>query len=59
MHRKNLNTTLLSYSDSVVMKIRRVYTVKPVLSVRIKMDKTKVLMANDSLMKVKSIAEST
>ena len=33
------------------------YTVKPVLSGHLKIDKTKVLMANGSLMKVKSIAE--
>ena len=32
-------------------------TVKPVLSGHSKMDKTKVLMTNGSLMKVKSIAE--
>ena len=32
-------------------------TVKPVLSGYSKIDKTKVLMVNDSLMKVESIAE--
>ena len=32
-------------------------TVKPVLSCHLKFDKTKVLMTNGSLMKVKSIAE--
>ena len=32
-------------------------TVKPVLSSHSKIDKTKVLMANGSLMKVESIAE--
>ena len=32
-------------------------TVKPVLSAHSKIDKTKILMANGSLMKVKSIAE--
>ena len=35
----------------------QVYTVKPVLSGHSKIDKTKVLMANGSLMKVESIAE--
>ena len=33
------------------------YTVKPVLSEHSKIDKTKVLKTNGSLMKVKSIAE--
>ena len=33
------------------------YTVKPVLSGKSKIDKTKVLKTKDSLMKVKSIAE--
>ena len=33
------------------------YTVKPVLSGHFKKDKIKVLMENDSLMKVESIAE--
>ena len=33
------------------------YTVKPVLSGYLKIDKTKVLMENVSIMKVKSIAE--
>ena len=35
-----------------------VNTVKPVLSSHSKIDKTKTLMTNGSLMKVKSIAES-
>ena len=34
-----------------------VYTIKPILSDHLKIDKTKVLMTNDSLMKVKNIAE--
>ena len=34
-----------------------VYTVKPVLSGHSKKDKTKILMKNGSLMKIKSIAE--
>ena len=34
-------------------------SVKPVLSGHLKIDKTKVLMENGSLMKVKSIAERT
>ena len=33
------------------------YTVKPVLSGHSKIDKTKILMTNGSLMKVESIAE--
>ena len=33
------------------------YTVKPVLSGHLKIDKTKVLMTNGSLIQVKSIAE--
>ena len=33
------------------------YTVKPVLRGHLKIDKTKILMTNSSLMKVKSIAE--
>ena len=33
------------------------YTVKPVLSGHLRIDKTKVLINNDSLMKVESIAE--
>ena len=56
--RKKMNTTLLSSSDSVLMKIPCVYTVKPVLSGRSKIDKTKVLMANDSLMKVKVLQKA-
>ena len=36
---------------------RFIYTVKPVLSGHLKIDITKVLMENGSLMKVKSIAE--
>ena len=36
---------------------REINTVKPVLSGHSKMDKTKVLKTNGSLMKVKSIAE--
>ena len=34
-------------------------TVKPVLNIHTKIDKTKVLMTNGSLMKVESIAECT
>ena len=34
-------------------------TVKPVLSSHSKIDKTKILMTNDSLMKAESIAECT
>ena len=37
--------------------IEFIYTVKPVLSGHLKIDKTNVLMENGSLMKVKSIAE--
>ena len=37
--------------------ISTLYTVKPVLSSHSKIDKTKTLMTNGSLMKVKSIAE--
>ena len=33
------------------------YTVKPILSRQLKIDKTKVLMENGSLMKIESIAE--
>ena len=36
---------------------KKINTVKPVLSGHSKIDKTKVLMANGSLMKVESIAE--
>ena len=36
---------------------RRGYTVKPVLSGHLKIDKTKLLMANGSLRTVESIAE--
>ena len=35
----------------------KISTVKPVLSGHLKIDKTKVLMVNGSLMKVESIAE--
>ena len=34
-----------------------IYTVKPVLSGHLKIDKTKILMTNGSKMKVESIAE--
>ena len=44
---------LVSYSHSAVFK----RTVKPALSGHSKIDKTKVLKTNGSLMKVKSIAE--
>ena len=37
--------------------ISLVYTVKPVLSSHSKIDETKILMTNGSLMKVESIAE--
>ena len=40
----------------MILQIAR-YTVKPVLSGHLKIDKTKVIMENGSLMKVKSIAE--
>ena len=35
----------------------RINTVRPVLSCHLKIDKTKIIMTNDSLMKVESIAE--
>ena len=37
--------------------VNRINTVRPVLSCHLKIDKTKILMTNDSLMKVESIAE--
>ena len=48
IHKKIIsNCTLTSFA----------YTVKPVLSSRLKIDKMKVVMENGSLMKVESIAE--
>ena len=45
---------LFFYWDELLLKS---YTVKPVLSGHLNIDKTKVLMQNGSLMKIKSIAE--
>ena len=42
-------------NDHEIIKLHG--TVKPVLSSHLKIDKTKVLMENGSLMKVESIAE--
>ena len=44
---------------TTVGKSQTSITVKPVLSGHSKIDKTKVLMTNGSLMKVESIAESS
>ena len=44
-------------SAHVQIIICPITTVKPVLSVHSKIDKTKILMTNGSLMKVESIAE--
>ena len=56
--RKKLQKAALGLEDSddddPSMDVR---TVKPVLSDHSKIDKTKILMTNDSLMKVESIAE--
>ena len=41
----------------VPISLENVSTVKPVLSVHSKLDKTKVLKTNGSLMKVKNVAE--
>ena len=43
--------------DARLNGLRNLYTVKPVLRGHSKIDKTKILMTNGSLMKVKSIAE--
>ena len=42
---------------SIKTHIKEKYTVKPVLSGHSKIDQTKILMTNGSLMKVESIAE--
>ena len=49
------NTWALMYSCKILYAF--LASVKPVLSGHSKIDKTKILMANDSLMKVASIAE--
>ena len=41
----------------LLRRYQTLFTVKPVLSGHLKIDKTKVLMVNGNLMKVKSIAE--
>ena len=51
-YRNNCN-----YNICLKSLIKHAYTVKPVLSGNPKIDKTKVLKTNGSLMKVKSIAE--
>ena len=51
---KDYSAVLSEISDIVYLEIS---TVNPVLSGHSKIDKTKVLMANGSLMKVESIAE--
>ena len=48
---------ILSYQELSVFDRRKPYTVKPVLGGHSKIDKTKVLKTNDSLIKVESIAE--
>ena len=47
----------MHYRKNQSYKKIKLLTVKPVLSGHSKIDKTKVLMANGSLMKVESIAE--
>ena len=51
------DTIQRTWEGSQVSIIKLRFTVKPVLSGHSKLDKTKVLMTNGSLMKVKSIAE--
>ena len=41
----------------IVIAIDNIGTLKPVLSGHQKIDKTKIIMTNDSLMKIESIAE--
>ena len=48
----------LSVKKDTRMPVQGKFTVKPILSGHSKIDKTKVLMANGSLMKVKRIADS-
>ena len=54
---------MLNHLDPDYIKVisppvgKSLYTVKPVLSGHLKLHKTKVLKTNDSLMKIKSIAE--
>ena len=50
------NTSFL-FDDGYLEKKITISTVKPVLSGHSKIDKTKILMKNGSLMKVESIAE--
>ena len=45
------------FNKFLALNIRFDYTIKPVLSCHSKIDKTKVLKTNGSLMKVESIAE--
>ena len=52
-----MQSLIVAYYNHTISKLCRRYTVKPVLSGHSKIDKTKVLMANGSLMKVESIAE--
>ena len=47
----------LSLSWSSILYVPKTHTVKPVLSGHPKIDKTKILMRNGSLMKVQSVAE--
>ena len=59
---ENHDSKYLNYFDQsfvwcVSTIVRGMYTVKPVLSGHLNIDKIKVLMENGSLMKVKSIAE--
>ena len=62
VHRRNVDKSNAAYtSQKTVLPLVIIFsyfiTVKPVYSGHSKKDKTKVLKANDSLMKVKSIAE--
>ena len=51
------NNKTVKYKNSIWVSTWDFGTIKPVLSSHLKIDKTKVLMENGSLMKVKSIAE--
>ena len=48
---------LVCAAQSIMKQFYNTYTVKPALNGHSKIDKTKVLKANGSLMKVESIAE--
>ena len=54
---RTTNFVIHVYLLVLLVKILVVYTVKPVLSGHSKIDKTKILMKNRSLMKVESVAE--